>query len=75
MVIVWAERRHEYIFRIELLTASSSSSSDLQFKQHADSLINKQDMEGALDEVDILKNLQIESLVNQYKCPTRIVSN
>lgn len=31
-------------------------------------------MDGALDETDIRKTVNIESLVNKYKCPTRVVS-
>ncbi|XP_046667228.1 ADP-ribosylation factor-like protein 13B [Homalodisca vitripennis] len=35
-------------------------------------LANKQDREGALDEIDIVERLNVESLVNQQKCPTLV---
>uniref|UniRef100_A0A1B6L1G1 ADP-ribosylation factor-like protein 13B n=1 Tax=Graphocephala atropunctata TaxID=36148 RepID=A0A1B6L1G1_9HEMI len=35
-------------------------------------LANKQDREGALDELDIVERLNVESLVNQQKCPTLV---
>lgn len=35
-------------------------------------LANKQDMEGALDEIDIVERLNVERLVNQQKCPTLV---
>ncbi|KAJ8924962.1 hypothetical protein NQ315_001127 [Exocentrus adspersus] len=37
-------------------------------------LANKQDHENALDEVDIIECLNIEQLVNLYKCPTLVQS-
>nr|CAH7713294.1 unnamed protein product [Callosobruchus chinensis] len=37
-------------------------------------LANKQDYENALDEVDIIENLQIEQLVNARRCPTLVQS-
>lgn len=37
-------------------------------------LANKQDSENALDEVDIIEYLTIESLVNRQKCPTLVQS-
>nr|CAI5832533.1 unnamed protein product [Callosobruchus analis] len=37
-------------------------------------LANKQDYENALDEVDIIENLQIEQLVNERRCPTLVQS-
>jgi ADP-ribosylation factor-like protein 13B len=36
------------------------------------SLANKQDCEGALDEVDIVEQLNVEAVVNQYRCPTLV---
>uniref|UniRef100_A0A1B6DYH3 ADP-ribosylation factor-like protein 13B n=1 Tax=Clastoptera arizonana TaxID=38151 RepID=A0A1B6DYH3_9HEMI len=35
-------------------------------------LANKQDQDGALDELDIVEKLQVESLVNQQRCPTLV---
>ncbi|XP_030751483.1 ADP-ribosylation factor-like protein 13B [Sitophilus oryzae] len=35
---------------------------------------NKQDRECALDEIDIIECLQIESLANKYRCPTLVQS-
>ncbi|KAK3864904.1 hypothetical protein Pcinc_029440 [Petrolisthes cinctipes] len=35
-------------------------------------LANKQDVEGAMDEVDVVEGLGIEAVVNKYKCPTRV---
>lgn len=35
-------------------------------------LANKQDCEGALDELDIVERLNIEAVVNQYRCPTLV---
>ncbi|KAI5703439.1 hypothetical protein M8J75_011723 [Diaphorina citri] len=35
-------------------------------------LANKQDMEAAMDEVDIVERLNVHTLVNTYKCPTTI---
>lgn len=37
-------------------------------------LINKQDVEGAMEEVDMSKQLNLSILANTYQCPTRIVS-
>lgn len=36
---------------------------------------NKQDVEGAMDEIDIVQGLGIESLANKTKTPCRVVSN
>ncbi|XP_071439861.1 ADP-ribosylation factor-like protein 13B [Hetaerina americana] len=33
---------------------------------------NKQDVEGALDEIDLVEMLHLEDLVNQQKCPTLV---
>ncbi|KAF2352338.1 Small GTP-binding protein domain [Trinorchestia longiramus] len=35
-------------------------------------LANKQDLEGAMDEMDIVESLNIEETVNKHKCPTRV---
>ncbi|PIK55571.1 putative ADP-ribosylation factor-like protein 13B [Apostichopus japonicus] len=35
-------------------------------------LANKQDKEGALDEIDICDQLDLETMVNQSKCPCRV---
>ncbi|XP_027209662.2 ADP-ribosylation factor-like protein 13B isoform X4 [Penaeus vannamei] len=35
-------------------------------------LANKQDVEGAMDEIDLVESLKIEQVVNKYKCPTRV---
>ncbi|XP_002735021.1 uncharacterized protein LOC100375027 [Saccoglossus kowalevskii] len=35
-------------------------------------LANKQDVEGALDEIDICEQLNLEDLVNESKCPCRV---
>ncbi|CAG9770938.1 unnamed protein product [Ceutorhynchus assimilis] len=37
-------------------------------------LANKQDRESALDEIDIIECLNIEQLVNRFKCPTLVQS-
>lgn len=37
-------------------------------------LANKQDLEGALAEADIIENLSLEKLVNENKCLCQIVS-
>lgn len=37
-------------------------------------LANKQDNENALDEIDIIEELNVESLVNSQKCPTLVES-
>jgi hypothetical protein len=39
-----------------------------------DRLANKQDVEGALDEEDVIDALQLEELANQFKSPCRVVS-
>lgn len=35
-------------------------------------LANKQDLEGALDEIDIVERLNLEKIVNEQKCPTLV---
>ncbi|XP_063238065.1 ADP-ribosylation factor-like protein 13B [Bacillus rossius redtenbacheri] len=35
-------------------------------------LANKQDREGALDELDIVERLNVETVVNQHRCPTMV---
>ena len=35
-------------------------------------LANKQDVDGALDEIDIVDNLNLEKIVNENKCPTLV---
>ncbi|XP_068212429.1 ADP-ribosylation factor-like protein 13B isoform X4 [Palaemon carinicauda] len=35
-------------------------------------LANKQDVEGAMDEIDLVESLNVEEIVNKYKCPTRV---
>ncbi|XP_071519598.1 uncharacterized protein [Panulirus ornatus] len=35
-------------------------------------LANKQDVEGAMDEIDLVESLNVEQVVNKYKCPTRV---
>lgn len=35
-------------------------------------LANKQDLRGAIDELDIVDNLNVEELANSMKCPTRV---
>ena len=45
------------------------------FTPFATSLANKQDQESALDEVDIMEQLDLENIVNINKCPCRIVRN
>ncbi|XP_050676078.1 ADP-ribosylation factor-like protein 13B, partial [Leptidea sinapis] len=37
-------------------------------------LANKQDKTGALDDVDVVEKLNIEPLVNKYRCPTLVES-
>lgn len=37
-------------------------------------LANKQDKEGALDDIDVVDKLNIEPLVNKYRCPTLVES-
>ena len=41
---------------------------------YIDSLANKQDKEGALDEIDLCERLNLENMVNHFKCPCRVVS-
>ncbi|XP_054714547.1 ADP-ribosylation factor-like protein 13B [Uloborus diversus] len=35
-------------------------------------LVNKQDVSGALDETELVSRLDLETLVNEQKCPTRV---
>ncbi|XP_043270781.1 ADP-ribosylation factor-like protein 13B isoform X2 [Venturia canescens] len=35
-------------------------------------LANKQDISGALDELDIVENMEVERLANTMRCPTRV---
>lgn len=35
-------------------------------------LANKQDVDGALDEIDVVDHLNLEKLVNEQKCPTLV---
>jgi len=35
-------------------------------------LANKQDLNGAIDELDIVENLDVESAANAMRCPTRV---
>ncbi|XP_042902490.1 ADP-ribosylation factor-like protein 13B [Parasteatoda tepidariorum] len=35
-------------------------------------LVNKQDISGAVDETEIVRRLDLEALVNEQKCPTRV---
>lgn len=35
-------------------------------------LANKQDLDGALDEIDVVDRLNVERLVNEQKCPTLV---
>ncbi|CAH2098910.1 unnamed protein product [Euphydryas editha] len=37
-------------------------------------LANKQDKKGALDDIDVVEKLNIEPLVNRYRCPTLVES-
>ncbi|KAJ8706139.1 hypothetical protein PYW07_010916 [Mythimna separata] len=37
-------------------------------------LANKQDKQGALDDIDVVDKLNIEPLVNKYRCPTLVES-
>ncbi|XP_046974401.1 ADP-ribosylation factor-like protein 13B [Vanessa cardui] len=37
-------------------------------------LANKQDKRGALDDIDVVEKLNIEPLVNRYRCPTLVES-
>ena len=37
-------------------------------------LANKQDVKGALDEIDVCEKLRIEDMVNMYKIPCKVVS-
>lgn len=36
------------------------------------SLANKQDVDGALDEIDVVERLNLEAIVNEQKCPTLV---
>ena len=38
------------------------------------SLANKHDVDSALDEVDVCEQLDLEEMVNESKCPCRVVS-
>ena len=38
------------------------------------SLANKQDLRGAMDDIDIVQAMGLEDLVNINKCPCRVVS-
>lgn len=38
------------------------------------SLINKQDVDGALDEIEVCKYISLEPLINKFKCLTKVVS-
>ena len=38
------------------------------------SLANKEDIEGHMDEVEIMQTLQLEDLVNINKCPCKMVN-
>lgn len=44
------------------------------FKFLFKSLLNKQDLDDAMDEVEICNEINIEQMVNDNKCPTKIVS-
>lgn len=35
-------------------------------------LANKQDLSGAVDELDVVENLDVEHAANAMKCPTRV---
>ncbi|XP_076035515.1 uncharacterized protein LOC143021723 isoform X1 [Oratosquilla oratoria] len=35
-------------------------------------LANKQDVDAAMDEIDVCEKLDLECIVNRYKCPTRV---
>lgn len=35
-------------------------------------LANKQDLNGAIDELDLVENLDVEQAANAMKCPTRV---
>ncbi|KAK7079646.1 ADP-ribosylation factor-like protein 13B [Halocaridina rubra] len=35
-------------------------------------LANKQDVDGAMDEIDLVESLNVEEIVNKFKCPTRV---
>ncbi|GBP06341.1 ADP-ribosylation factor-like protein 13B [Eumeta japonica] len=37
-------------------------------------LANKQDKQGALDDIDVVEQLNIEPLINKYRCPTLVES-
>jgi len=38
-------------------------------------LANKQDVEGALDQEDIIECLKLEELANEFKSPCRVVGS
>ena len=35
-------------------------------------MANKQDIRGAIDELDVVDNLNVEELANSMRCPTRV---
>lgn len=35
-------------------------------------LANKQDLNGAIDELDLVENLDVEHVANTMRCPTRV---
>lgn len=35
-------------------------------------LANKQDVNGAIDELDVVENLDVERMANAMRCPTRV---
>jgi len=37
-------------------------------------MANKQDLDGALDEMEIYKDLDLKNLINRYQCPTKMVT-
>lgn len=49
-----------------------NSVSSVSFAHLIFSLANKQDHEGALDELDIVERLNVEAVVNQNRCPTLV---
>lgn len=36
---------------------------------------NKQDQENALDEIDLIEKLELETIVNENRCPTLVESS
>jgi ADP-ribosylation factor-like protein 13B len=48
------------------------SYTSVSFAYLVSSLANKQDREGALDELDIVDLLNVEAVVNQHHCPTTV---